>query len=119
VPGIQICEHMPMQARMFDKLATIRSIISVDEHSDSLVMTGFPEAQNITAHRPSFGAVVSKVRGSSADVPPYVSLYGMSRGTEPGYLGVAHRTFKPYDTGEADMRWQDGSGLDGRVIRQE
>src|SRR5258708_2839334 len=31
VPGIQICEHMPLQARMFDKLAVVRSIISVDE----------------------------------------------------------------------------------------
>src|SRR5262245_15036324 len=41
VPGIQICEHFPRQARMFDKLAVVRSIISIDEHSDSLVMTGF------------------------------------------------------------------------------
>jgi len=108
VPGIQICEHMPLQARMFDKLATVRSIVSVDEHSDSLVMTGFPEAQNITAHLPSFGAVVSKLRGSSADVPPFVSLYGMSRGTEPGYLGVAHRPFTPYGPGEADLRLPGG-----------
>src|SRR3954468_9707319 len=46
VPGIQICEHMPLQARMWDKLACIRSIISVDEHSDSLVMTGYPDRVN-------------------------------------------------------------------------
>jgi hypothetical protein len=115
VPGIQICEHMPMQARMFDKLAIIRSIVSVDEHSDSLVMTGFPEAQNVTAHRPSFGAVMSKVRGSSADVPPFVSLYGMSRGTEPGYLGVAHRPFTPSGQGEANLRLP--GGID--AVRQE
>src|SRR5262249_11948235 len=38
VAGIQICEHMPLQATMFDQLAVIRSIVSVDEHSDSLVM---------------------------------------------------------------------------------
>jgi len=31
-PGVQICEHMPRQARMWDKLACIRSIASVDEH---------------------------------------------------------------------------------------
>ncbi len=40
VPGIQICEHMPRLARMFDKLAVVRSIVSVDEHSDSLGTTG-------------------------------------------------------------------------------
>ena len=35
VPGIQICEHMPRQARMMDKLAIVRSLVSVGEHSDS------------------------------------------------------------------------------------
>src|SRR2546423_8889669 len=40
VPGVQICEHFPMQARMWDKCAVVRSVISVDEHNDSLVMTG-------------------------------------------------------------------------------
>src|SRR5262245_38146458 len=37
VPGVQICEHFPLQARMWDKMAAIRSLVSVDEHSDSLV----------------------------------------------------------------------------------
>jgi len=45
VPGVQICEHFPMQARMWDKLACIRSIVSVDEHSDSLVMTGYSQRE--------------------------------------------------------------------------
>jgi hypothetical protein len=95
VNGIQICEHMPLQAKMFDKLAVVRSIVSVDEHADSLVMTGYPERDNHTASHPSFGSVVSKVRGGS-EVPPFVSLRGMTRyGTEPGYLGIAHRPFTP------------------------
>ena len=77
VPGVQICEHMPMQARMFDKLAVVRSLISVDEHSDSLVSTGYTENTNRTANHPSFGSVMSKVRaGGANDVPPFVSLRG-------------------------------------------
>src|SRR5246127_4516016 len=28
VPGVQICEHFPLQAKMWDKLAAIRSIVS-------------------------------------------------------------------------------------------
>ena len=59
VPGIQICEYMPRQAAMWDKLAVIRSVVSVEEHSDSLVSTGYSEARNRTAHHPSFGSVVS------------------------------------------------------------
>src|SRR5438270_5295414 len=49
VPGVQISEHFPMQARMWDKLAVIRSVRSVDEHSDSLVTTGYSENENRTA----------------------------------------------------------------------
>lgn len=113
VPGVQICEHMPLQAQMWDKLAVIRSIVSVDEHSDSLVMTGYPENQNRTAHHPSFGAVLSRLRGSGqADIPPFVSLRGMSIGTEPGYLGVAHRPFTPDGPGFQNLRLASGVSMD-------
>jgi hypothetical protein len=109
VPGVQICEHFPLQAKMWDKLACVRSIVSVDEHSDSLVMTGYPERVNRIADHPSFGSVVSKLRGStSGPVPPYVSLRGMSRGTEPGYLGVAHRPFTPSGPGNANLKMANG-----------
>jgi Protein of unknown function (DUF1501) len=104
VPGVQICEHMPRQARMWDKLACIRSIVSVEEHSDSLVMTGYSENTNRTAHHPSFGSVVSRLRGNAhADIPPFVSLRGMGIGCEPGYLGVAHRAFTPDGPGLANL----------------
>jgi hypothetical protein len=109
VPGVQICEHFPRQAQMWDKLAVIRSIVSVDEHSDSLVMTGYSEGQNRTAHHPSFGAVVSKLRGvDSGGVPPFVSLRGMSIGNEPGYLGVGHRAFSPSGPGVQNLRLANG-----------
>jgi hypothetical protein len=105
VAGVQICEHFPLQAKMWDKLACVRSIVSVDEHSDSLVTTGYPDRVNRTAGHPSFGSVVSKLRsGISSSVPPFVSLRGMSRGTEPGYLGVAHRPFSPSGPGMQNLR---------------
>src|SRR5947209_17421105 len=100
VPGVQICEHFPMQARMWDKMACIRSIVSVDEHSDSLVMTGKSQRENMTANHPCFGSVVSRVRAAHASaVPSFVSLRGMSRGTEPGFLGISHRPFSPNGPG--------------------
>jgi hypothetical protein len=108
VPGVQICEHFPLQAKMWDKLACIRSIVAVDEHSDSQVMTGFSENSNRTAHHPSFGAVMSKMRGSADDIPPFVSLRGMSPGTEPGFLGVAHRPFTPYGEGVRNLHLAGG-----------
>ncbi len=110
VPGVQICELFPRQARMWDKLAVIRSVVAVEEHSDSLLMTGFSENTNVTAHHPSFGSVVSRLRqGGSNDVPPYVSLRGMTPyGTDSGYLGVAHRPFTPDGPGFENLRLAGG-----------
>src|SRR5262249_7530248 len=104
VSGVQICEHLRLQARMWDNLACIRSIVSVDEHSDSLVMTGHSQRENMTANPPSFGSMVSRLRGQSGNLPPFVSLRGMSRGTEPGFLGIAHRPFSPNGEGVNNLR---------------
>lgn len=113
VPGIQISEYFTRQARMADKLAIIRSIVSVDEHSDSLVMTGYSENTNRIAHHPSFGSVISKLRGNqNADIPPFVSLRGMSVGSEPGFLGVAHRAFTPSGPGLDNLRLAGGINVD-------
>ncbi|MFO0824104.1 MAG: DUF1501 domain-containing protein [Gemmataceae bacterium] len=109
VPGVQICEHFPLQAKMWDKLACVRSVVSVDEHSDSLVMTGYPERINRISSHPCFGSVVSKLRAeTNGAVPPFVSLRGMSRGTEPGYLGIAHRPFTPSGPGNANLKMVNG-----------
>src|SRR5690349_4350981 len=45
VPGIQICEHMPRQAQMMDRLAIIRGIRGIDlgDHTPQFIVTGFPD----------------------------------------------------------------------------
>ncbi len=108
VPGIQISEHMPQQARMMDKLSIVRSLVANDEHSDSYVMTGYTENTNRTAtggQHPSIGSVISRTRaGANSDVPPFVSLRGMSMGTEPGFLGISHRPFTAEGPGIQNLR---------------
>jgi hypothetical protein len=120
VAGVQISEHFPRQARMFDKLTAIRSIVSVDEHSDSLVMTGYSEATNRVAHHPSFGSVMSRTRGNAnADIPPFVSLRGMSVGCEPGYLGIGHRAFTPSGEGLANLGLAGGVNMERSHDRRQ
>jgi hypothetical protein len=117
VPGVQISEHFPLQAKMWDKLACVRSLVSVDEHSDTYVMTGYPDRDSRVTPHPSFGSVVSKVRSGHASVPPFVSLRGMSRGTEPAFLGIAHRPFTPSSQGQNSLKLAQGmdmSRLDDR-----
>jgi uncharacterized protein (DUF1501 family) len=52
---------------------------------------------------------MSKLKGSqSGDIPPFVSLRGMAPGTEPGFLGVAHRPFTPDGPGLHNLRLPGG-----------
>src|SRR5262249_26174141 len=105
VPGVQICEHFPRQAQMWDKLAVIRSLVSTDDHFDTETMTGVNDTKNRTRHHPSIGAVISKLRGGlNPQVPAFVSLRGLTGGKEPGFLGVAHRAFTPSGPGLDNLR---------------
>src|SRR5205823_8010446 len=87
----------------------IRSLVGGQEHSDSQTHTGYHEFENRTAHHPSLGSVVSRLRGTgSSDIPPFVSLRGMVAGTEPGFLGVSHRPFTPDGPGLQNLRLAGG-----------
>src|SRR5262245_31260610 len=58
VPGLDICELMPLQARIADKLAIMRGIeFNSDDHTSDWVFRGtFPDLK-----RPVFGSVVSRL----------------------------------------------------------
>src|SRR5258708_33446865 len=72
VPGFDICEHMPMQSRIADKLALVRTVQFVEpmQHELEEVFTGYPKSEK----RPSFGSVISKFREMDGKLPSYVSL---------------------------------------------
>lgn len=105
VPGVRVSEHFPLQAGLFDKLAVIRSVVGMtEEHADVQIQTGYPSPVARAGGRPSFGAVVSQHRGWAGGMPPFVSLRGMTTGSEPGSLGFAHRPFAPGDEADACLR---------------
>src|SRR5262249_60567280 len=43
VPGIDICEHLPLQAKIMDKLAIVRNMSFTGDHDYRLFMTGVPQ----------------------------------------------------------------------------
>jgi uncharacterized protein (DUF1501 family) len=122
VPGVAICEHLPMQARIFDKLALLRSCtVSADNgHNDVEVTTGFNRTLNLKEHHPAMGSVISKIRGGNTDgIPPYVNLRLDPRialdgpyGVEPGFLGVAHRAYTPGGPDIDNLRLSKGVSMD-------
>jgi hypothetical protein len=93
VPGFDLCEHMPLQTKMADKLALVRTVQFVEpmQHELHEVFTGFPKA----AQRPAFGGVVSRLRSAAGrEMPAYVSLRTQLGDYEsPQYLGPAHQAF--------------------------
>src|SRR6266446_546702 len=70
--GVRICELMPLQAQMMDRLTLLRGVRSVEnDHYLSEVYSGLPRR---AGHRPAFGSIVSRLAGSGSSLPAYVSL---------------------------------------------
>lgn len=100
VPGLDLCELMPLQAKIADKLSVVRTVIShAKSHNASELLTGYAlDEFNRGIHRPAFGSVVSWFKGSASAMPPFVAMGNRSTGmehAEPVYLGAAHRPFVP------------------------
>ena len=108
VPGIYICELMPRQAQIMDKLAILRGLNFVEEHSAHSLWTGYPERIN----RPAFGSVVSYLKGPHEALPPYVSLMNQPLSEDPAYCGTAHRPFVPTGPGLENLGLVSGVSLD-------
>ncbi|MEX0676778.1 MAG: DUF1501 domain-containing protein [Pirellulales bacterium] len=108
VPGIQVCELMPRQARIADRLAILRGLHFVEEHSAHSLWTGFPER----IKRPAFGSVVSYLKGRQDGLPPYVSLMDHPLSEDPAYCGTPHRPFVPTGPGLENLSLVSGVSLD-------
>jgi hypothetical protein len=108
VPGVQLCEYLPMHAQIMDKLSIIRGIRSNDlgDHTPHYIITGFPDR----GRRPAIGSVVSYLRPRSDGMPPYVSMMYREDGTHenPTYTGPAHRPFVPRGEGLANLSPANG-----------
>ena len=101
LPGVRLCELMPRQAAMMDKLALLRGVQSVEnDHFLAEVYTGLPRA---AGKRPAFGSVVSRLARHDSPLPPYVCLNEAGSDQfeyeKPHYAGAGHAPFRPF--GEA------------------
>lgn len=121
VPGIQICEYLPLQAKIMDKLSVVRGIKSVDigDHTPHYIFTGFAER----GKRPVFGSVVSHQQPRTDGLPPYVSLMyeppKLYDNEGPTYLGPIHRPFFPKSKGLANLSLTKGISTERLASRKE
>jgi len=100
VPGMEICELMPMQARIADKFTILRGAQLAQLHSANEFYSGFPWQESPRAsvpgeaQRPALGSVVSRSRVGGSPIPPYVSLENDPDWERAYYLGVEHEPFR-------------------------
>lgn len=110
VPGIRIGEWLPETAKLCDRLAIIRSMTSpLGEHglANQYLLTGYQPSPVI--RYPSFGSVVTHLRGRSTDnsLPPYVAIPEVGF-AGAGFLGGAHEPFVTHgDPSRPDFRVND------------
>lgn len=131
VPGIQICEHLPLQAAMMDQFAIIRSMdASSSNHTPITFQAGNPKAQRTEIGRqgggyPSMGSVAAKFRGSNRPgMPPYVALANSQVADIYG-AGDLGQQYEPLDGINVNGRFSLPQGVavprlqDRNLLRQE
>jgi hypothetical protein len=129
VPGVQVCELLPLHARLMDKMSIIRSM-----HHDNgdhfaaahWMLTGYlgSNAANLAPQYPSAGSVISKLAGAKKPgLPAYVGLpQTHSVGIVPGYhggayLGAAYNPFEADGDPNSDEYQVPNLGLPSGVDR--
>jgi hypothetical protein len=98
VPGVALCEHLPLQASIADKLSFLRAVdCKASNHTPITMQAGNPLARRTDDGKdgggyPSMGSVVAKFRGANhPDLPPFVGLVPAWKADvwEAGQLGAA------------------------------
>ena len=94
VPGIQICEHLPLIAQSMRDVALIRSMTHELGNHDTgshYLLTGHRPTPVV--EYPSLGSIVAKETGFAAALPPYVAIPERVAAAGAGYLSGAHAPF--------------------------
>ncbi len=118
VAGIQICEHMPLQAAMMDKFAIIRSMdATASNHTPITFQAANPKAQRTEIGRqgggyPSMGSVAAKFRGpNQPGMPPFVALANSMVADVYG-SGDLGQQFAPLDGMRVDGKFSLPKGVE-------
>jgi len=100
VPGLTVCEHLPLVAQQMDKICQLRTVEHTgSQHAEAchFMLTGWPQIPDVNAQpvgstvHPCFGSVVSEQKGWFNGLPPFVQLSaGGIKYHHAGYLGSAY-----------------------------
>ena len=99
LPGVHVCEHLPLTAKLMDKLTLIRSVdCSASNHTPITMQAGNALARRTNDGKdgggyPSMGSITAKFKGPNASgLPAFVGLADSWRSDvwESGHMGSAY-----------------------------
>lgn len=102
VPGVQVCEHLPLIAQQMDKIALVRSFTHGNSNhgqADHYMLTGYlPSAAFNSGLKPNnqypaHGSIIARKLGPRGSIPPYVCLPEMHSSCGSAYLGATQAPF--------------------------
>jgi len=119
VSGVEICELLPKQAKVMDKMAIIRSLHHRNAgHAQGThwMFTGYePSRPQLTTNEyPSIGSITAKLRGSNnRQLPAYVSIPNAPTFGNAAYLGAGYNPYGVESRGGAGrFTLQGGLSID-------
>ena len=100
VPGIEISEHLPLQAAMFDKFSVVRSAFHTNAGhgmGSQWMLTGYQPTIEVNDNLyPSCGSVVSALLGpNEPGMPAYCTVPNRLDLGKAAYLGASYNPFSP------------------------
>lgn len=108
VPGIRVCEHLPLQAKIMDRLTLIRSVdCRASDHTPITMQAGNALARRTNDGKdgggyPSMGAIAARFRGpNDPDLPAFVGLADSWSADVwgAGHMGSAYEPVKGSELG--------------------
>jgi Protein of unknown function (DUF1501) len=94
--GVQISEHLPLTAKIADRLTVVRSLAhTIPSHGPATIFMTTGNKPTPAVQYPALGSLVTRLMPPEEGVPPYVAfneIRGGSAGTA-GYLGTAYNPF--------------------------
>lgn len=120
IPGIRISEHLPLQARIMDQLAVVRSATHTNAGHGmgaQWMLTGYQPTIEVNDNiYPACGAVVSRLQGPNQEgMPAYVNLPRRLNLGNAAYLGASYNPFSPDNDPNSDGFNVRNLKLPGRV----
>ena len=123
VPGIQVCEHLPLTAQLMPKLSIIRSVdCSTSNHTPITMQAGNALARrtddgNDGQGYPSMGSIVARLRGANA--PNLPAFVGLADSWKADVWGAGHlgNQYEPVNGRELPGRLAMPKGIEVARVR--